>query len=214
MLELKNVTGTDKKFKLDNISFTAPTGFITGLTGINGAGKTTLLHYIIDKKQQYTGEILYNGQNIRQDFADFKNNMAYISDEKRFFQDYTIVENAALLSGFFHSWDNDYFHKSLKEFDISCHKRLYNLSRGEYIKFQLAFSLAHNATLFLLDETTAGMDPVFRRDFFQLMHELIAREDITILMTTHIEEELNTHMDYVGTLDNGRLVSFGEVEAI
>ena len=53
MLEFRNVTGNSKKFNLENISFTAPTGFITGMTGVNGAGKTTLFHYIIDQTQLY-----------------------------------------------------------------------------------------------------------------------------------------------------------------
>lgn len=212
MLEFRNVTGNSKKFNLENISFTAPTGFITGMTGVNGAGKTTLFHYIIDQTQLYDGEILYNGRNIRDNFANFKNHMAFISDEKRFFQDYSIADNIKLLSGFFASWNNKLFNEKLTSWNIPLGRKISALSRGEYLKFQLAFSLAHNATLYLLDEATAGMDPIFRKDFFNILHELIANENITILMTTHIEEEITIHMDYKGVLKDGKLLSFDEVE--
>lgn len=212
MLEFKNVTGNSKRFNLENITFTAPTGYITGMTGVNGAGKTTLFHYITDQTQRYDGEILYNGMNIREDFEAFKNNMAFISDEKRFFEEYSIADNIKLLSCFFEHWDNELFYGKLKAWNIPSGRKLSALSRGEYLKFQLALSLAHGATLYLLDEATAGMDPIFRKDFFNILHELIAKEDVTILMTTHIEEEINIHMDYKGILENGRLIEFDEVE--
>lgn len=214
MLEFRNVTGNNKKFNLENISFTAPTGFITGITGVNGAGKTTLFHYIIDFKQKYNGEILYNNKNIREDFDYFKNHMAFISDEKRFFDEYSIEDNIKLMSVFFDSWDNELFKEKMKEWNIPLGRKISVLSRGEYLKFQLAFSLAHNATLYLLDEATAGMDPIFRKDFFNILHELIAKEDVTILMTTHIEEEINIHMDYKGILEKGTLIAFDEVEVM
>lgn len=214
MLEFKNITGTDKKFNLKDISFCAPKGYITGLTGVNGAGKTTLFHYIFDDKVRYSGEILYDGKNIRTDFASFKNIMAFISDEKRFFQNLSIKGNVRMIAPFYDNWDNKMFLKYIKQMDVPIDKRLSELSRGQYIKFQLAFSISHGAKLYLLDEATAGMDPVFRRDFYNLLHELMINEDITILMSSHIDEEICIHMDYIGILEDGTLVEFKEVEGI
>lgn len=212
MLEFKNVTGTNKKFKLENISFTAPTGYITGVTGVNGAGKTTLFHYIVDRKCNYIGQILYNGVDIRTEFEKLLNKIGFISDEKRFFTDLSIRDNIELLSMFYDEWNNDKFYETLNEWGISARGILSDLSRGEYIKFQMALAMAHGATLYILDEATAGMDPVFRKDFFNILHELMVDENITILMTTHIEEEIDIHMDYKVLLENGKLVSCDEVE--
>ena len=86
---------------------------------------------------------------------------------------------------------------------------LSGLSRGEYIKFQMAFAMAHNASLFLLDEATAGMDPVFRKDFFRILRDLAAQDKV-ILMSTHIQEELERKVDYVGIMDNGSFGGFME----
>lgn len=212
MLEFVNVTGISKKFKLENISFTAPTGYITGIAGENGAGKTTLFHYILDRKCKYTGQILYNGIDIRTDFEKLQNKIGFVSDEKRFFIDLSIRDNVELLSIFYDDWDSEKFFSKLKEWEIPVRRILSDLSRVEYIKFQMALAMAHNATLYILDEATAGMDPVFRKDFFNILHELLVDENITILMTTHIEEEINLHMDYKVLLENGKLVSCDEVE--
>ena len=99
----------------------------------------------------------------------------------------------------------------MNEMNVSTGKMLAHLSRGEYIRFQLAFAMAHQSELYLWDEVTAGMDPVFRRDFYKFLHNLIATQNVTIIMTTHIEEEIRSHMDYTGVLQDGKLISFGEV---
>ena len=212
MLEFVNVTGVSKKFKLENISFIAPTGYITGVTGVNGAGKTTLFHYIVDRKCSYTGQILYNGEDIRTNFEKLQNKIGFISDEKRFFSQLSIRDNIDLLSLFYDEWDNECFFELIKEWEIPAGRKLEDLSRGEYLKFQMALAMAHKATLYILDEATAGMDPVFRKDFFDILHKLMVDENITILMTIHIEEEIDVHMDYKVLLENGKLISCDEVE--
>ncbi len=78
------------------------------------------------------------------------------------------------------------------------------------MKFQLAFAVAHRPKLYLLDEATAGMDPVFRIDFYRILRELLEGENCGIILSTHIEEEIEKQLDYVGMLEEGRLVSFGE----
>lgn len=80
------------------------------------------------------------------------------------------------------------------------------------MRFQMAFAMAHGTKLYLLDEATAGMDPVFRVDFFKILHEVIAEEEASVLMATHLAEELEHKMDYVGIMEEGRMVSFGENE--
>ena len=212
MLVFENVTGISKKIGLNEINFTLPVGYIMGLVGKNGAGKTTLFHYIVDRKCNYTGQILYNGEDIRKDFEKLQNKIGFISDEKRFFTDLSIRDNIDMLSLFYDEWDNECFFEMLKEWGIPTGRKITDLSRGEYLKFQMALAMAHKATLYILDEATAGMDPVFRKDFFNMLHKLMADENITILMTTHIEEEIDVHMDYKVLLENGKLISCDEVE--
>ena len=70
--------------------------------------------------------------------------------------------------------------------------------------------MAHKPAIYLIDEATAGMDPVFRIDYFKLLQEIIAEETASILMTSHIQDEIYRKMDYVGIMDGGRIVQFGE----
>ena len=84
ILEFQNVTGTSKKYALQNINFSLESGYIMGLAGKNGAGKSTLLDYIMNPRQQYTGEIKINGVNIRKDHRYMLNKLGFISDNNSF----------------------------------------------------------------------------------------------------------------------------------
>ena len=213
MLEFRNVCTNKKKFSLNNISFTAESGFITAITGTNGAGKTTLLSLITKEESKYTGEILFDGVDIRTDHDKFRSMLGIVCDERYFFDGFTANENVKLLSHFYPEWNNDIFKEQMKAMGISGGRKLSYLSRGEYIRFQLAFAMAHGAKLYIMDEATAGMDPIYRKDFFKSVHELLATNpDVTIIMTTHIEEDIRKHMGYIGVLDQGNLISFSEVE--
>ena len=85
-----------------------------------------------------------------------------------------------------------------------------SMSRGENMKFQLAFAIAHKPKLYLIDEATAGMDPVFRIEFYKTLRDEVLREDCGILLSTHLEEEIEKQLDYVGCLEAGKWLSFQE----
>ena len=210
MLEFENVTGTKGKFKLDDISFSLPEGYIMGLAGANGAGKTTLIDYIMNEKKRYSGTIKVAGYDIRDNHGYMKQFIGFVSDENRFFEDRTPNQNMDLFSRFYQSFDKEIFHQAMKDMGVPGGATLSKLSRGERMKFQMAFAMACKPKLYLLDEVTAGMDPVFRVDFFKLLHKVIEDEQATVLMTSHIESEMEQKMDYLGILDNGKLVKFGE----
>ncbi len=196
LLEFKNVTGITKGFNLTDISFQIPAGYLVGLAGKNGSGKTTLLHYIADGKKQYTGSIRFQGEELHNSHTKFLNQIAFVADEE---------------------WDWDIFFRASEEVDLFSGSKqkldipLANLSRGEYLRFQMVIAMAHCTKLYLLDEVTGGMDPVFCREFFRLLSGILMGGDASVLMVTHIVEELKERADYVGILEGGRLKSFGEV---
>lgn len=215
LLEFKNVTGTSKKYALQDISFTLEAGYIMGLAGKNGAGKTTLFDYIMNPKQQYTGEIKIEGVNIRDNHHLMMNRIGLISDKNTgFFAEKTAKENIELLGRFYEEWDDTVFFKAMQKMNLSVGKVVGRMSRGETFKFQTAFAMAHKPALYLIDEATAGMDPVFRIDYFKMLQEIIAEETASILMTSHIEDEIKRKMDYVGIMENGKLVEVKEADGI
>ncbi len=82
------------------------------------------------------------------------------------------------------------------------------------IKFQLAFALAHHPVLYLMDEPTAGLDPVFRKDFLKLLQEIVAKENASMMISTHITSDLDKFADYIAFLENGKLARFEDRETL
>ena len=207
-LRFENVCGRKKKFLVKDISFTVENGYITGLVGHNGAGKTTLFRYVMDRNKEYEGNIWVDGKDIRSNHSGLMNKIAYISDEAVFFNQKTAMENAKLCKGLYEDFSMEIFKEEMKRMELPVSKQVQNMSRGEYLKFQMAFAMAHGTKLYLLDEVTAGMDPVYRKDFFRILKQLLIEDDVAILISTHIEDEVVKHMDYVAELKKGELVSF------
>ena len=211
ILEFRNVTGKSKHFNLQNVSFSLEAGYIMGLAGKNGAGKSTLFDYIMNPKQQYTGEILVEGVNIREKHYQMMNRIGFISDNnKGFLMEKSAKENMQIFGILYEDWDEKRFFQAMQNMHLSPGKIVGRMSRGEMFKFQTAFAMAHKPAIYLIDEATAGMDPVFRIDYFKILQEIIAEEDASILMTSHIQDEIQRKMDFVGIMEDGNLVQFGE----
>ena len=210
LLEFEHVTGTSKKFHLEDIHFSLPAGYIMGLAGKNGAGKTTLIDYIMNPKVRYTGTIRIDGADIRKNLIKTRNQVGFVSEENRFLKERSALQNAEILGPLYEVWDMELFREALNKMDLSSTRVVGKMSRGELMKFQMAFAMAHKPVLYLLDEVTVGMDPVFRIDFFKMLQEVIRTEEASILMTSHIQTEIGQKMDYVGIMEAGRLIQFGE----
>ena len=127
-----------------------------------------------------------------------------------FFGECSAIENARILGSLYDEFDMELFKSVMKKMNQSCGKVYGKMSRGEKLKFQLAFAIAHKPCLYLLDEVTAGMDPVFRIEFFSILQELLIDEKAAILMTSHIASEMETKADYIGIMKEGKLIGFGE----
>lgn len=212
-VEFKNVSHKRKNFRLQNITFDIREGYITALIGKNGAGKTTLFHLLLDKEAKYEGQILADGTEWRENQAERLNQIGFVSDEQKFFMERTALENVEMLQWLYEEFSIDEFKNYMEQMELSVQKRLTDMSRGEYIKYQLAFAIAHRTQLYLLDEATAGMDPIFKKEFFQMLHELLVDEHCAVFMSTHLQDEVTRHMDYVIQMEQGRIISEYEVGA-
>lgn len=209
---LKSHRFRKNSFKLQNINFALPKGYIMGLIGKNGAGKTTFFDYIMDEKKKYSGELILEGKEIHEDHIQVLDQIGFVSEKNKFMDLRTARQNAAMLGLFYSAFDMDLFENIMEQLQLSTGKTIGRMSRGELVKFQLSFAASHHPKLFLLDEATAGMDPVFRIDFYKILRHLIEKEDCSVILSTHIEEEIEKQIDYVGVLEEGKFISFGESE--
>ncbi len=201
-----------KGFMLQDINFELPAGYIMGIIGKNGAGKTTFFDCIMREKKQYSGTFLLEGQDIHEDHLQALDQIGFISEENKFFDMRTAGQNAQMLGRFYTDFSMERFREAMDACNLSDKKNVGKMSRGEQMKFQLSFAVAHRPKLFLLDEATAGMDPVFRIDFYKQLRKLLADESCSVIMSTHNEEEIDRQLDYIGLLEQGRFRSFQENE--
>ena len=209
-LELKDVTGKGFGFKLKNVTMTLENGYIYAVTGKNGAGKTTLFNYILTEKKRYTGSIKLFGYELAGNHAKTMEITGLVSEDNTFFENRTGRQNAEILGLVYDNFDMELFDKCMKKMNVSSQTTLWRMSRGERMKFQLAFAIAHHSRLYLLDEATAGMDAVFKIELFDMLRQLIAGEDCCVLMTTHDMSEIAKNTDYAAIMDNGTLGKFRE----
>lgn len=210
LLEFEGVTGKRGKFRLQDISFSLPAGYIMGLVGANGAGKTTLIASVMNENARYSGVIRIDGEDIRTNHAYMKNYIGLVSEDNPFMEDRSARENAKVLGNFYEVFDMELFQAAMEEMGVPMGLVYGKMSRGEKLKFQMAFAMAHRPKIYLLDEVTVGMDPVFRLDFFKILQKVIEGEEASVLMTSHIMSEIEQKTDYVGVLKQGRMVSIGE----
>lgn len=210
VLELKGVTGKRKGFRFTDINMSLKPGFIYAVTGRNGAGKTTLMNCILSEKSRYSGQICVLGTDVRRNHANVMQVTGFISEDNNFLELRTGEQNASILGLLYEDFDMELFYGSMKKMGVSPGKTYWRMSRGEKMKFQLAFAIAHKSRLYLLDEATAGMDAVFRIELFDMLRELLINEECCVLMTSHNMTEISKQTDYVAVMDNGRLGEFAE----
>jgi len=205
-IEINGLRKKYKGFTLDGVTFAVPRGYIMGLIGPNGAGKTTIVKLIMNLVRRQSGEIRVFGlDNVRQE-REIKSRVGFVYDVPRFPEDLRLETIASAVSAFYLRWDDTRFRGFLEEFGLQSRQVFKKLSHGMKMKFSLAIALAHNADLILMDEPTAGLDPVFRFELLTKLRALIQDEQKTVLFSSHITSDLERVADFITFIHKGRLV--------
>lgn len=205
MLEVKGLTKKYHSFTLKDVSFSLEAGYILGLTGRNGAGKTTLINQLIHPESASGGSVIIAGIDAKKEPVRAKQEIGVLMEEQPFLMDMTLEMNGTLLGAFYERFDMEKFHMYLKRFELYPDRTYRNLSRGMRMKFQLAFALSHSPKLLLMDEATGGLDVVFRREFYYLLQEAVEQELVSVIISTHVTEDLDKIADYVAFIEHGRM---------
>lgn len=206
ILDVKRLTRSFKEFKLDQVSFALPPGYIMGLIGPNGAGKTTTIKLIMNLIKRDSGKINIFGKDNREYEKDIKQRIGFVYDESHFYGHLTIDETRRIIAPFYRNWDEKLFQKYQREFSLSPKQKIQDLSRGMKMKFSLALALSHHAEMILMDEPTSGLDPVFRNELLNILQEEMQDEGRGILFSSHITSDLERIADYVCFINRGKVV--------
>lgn len=206
ILKVKNLCKTYKDFSLDNISFSLEKGYVMGFIGTNGAGKSSTIKLIMNMIKRDNGIIEVFGKDNLEHEVEIKDRVGFVYDENIYFEDFTIEAMKNLICPFYSKWDDKQFYKYIKEFDLDPKKKIKKLSKGMKTKFSLATALSHNAELIIMDEPTAGLDPVFRRELLEILHYIMEDENKGVFFSTHITGDLDKIADYITFINNGKIV--------
>lgn len=201
----------------DNLSFEVYEGEIFGFLGANGAGKTTALRILSGLSAPTSGEVIVAGYDVAKDSEKLKKNIGYMSQKFSLYEDLTVKENIVLYGGIYG------MKKSLIKSRLS--GLLEKLDFGKYsnslisglplgLKQKLAFSVAilHQPKIVFLDEPTGGVDPLTRRQFWELIYEA-ASDGITVFVTTHYMDEAE-YCDRISIMSEGRIVALDSPAAL
>ncbi len=211
--ELHGVQKVYKDFKLGPLDLTVPAGTIVGLVGENGAGKTTTLKILTGVNPPDSGRVELLG-GLPKDPA-IRARLGVVFEEAYFYEGMSAAHIGRSMAGIFGSrWDSDAFAGYLKRFGLDPAKKVKEYSRGMRMKLSLATALAHAPEMLVLDEPTAGLDPVVRGEILDLFLEFIQDEHHTILMSSHITSDLEQIADSIAYLHHGQLLFHEEKDTL
>ena len=215
ILELKNLRKEYGEFVLNSISLSLPEGYIMGLIGPNGAGKTTTIKLIMNLIQSDGGEVTVFGKHYRGNEKLIKNDIGYVGEEQYFYEDRTVAWTGYFVGKFFKSWNRNAFSSFLNEFELSGTKKVKELSKGMRVKLSLAVALSHNPKLIILDEPTAGLDPVIRREVLDILRKTTTDDPgKSVLISSHITDDISRIADSVTYLVDGKIALCAEKDEL
>ena len=205
----ENLTKKFGNFKaVDNISFEVERGEIFGFLGANGAGKTTAMRMLCGLSIPTGGKGLVAGYDIGKQTELVKKNIGYMSQKFSLYDDLKVWENIELFGGIYGMKDHEIKEKTDElmqalDFESERNKLVGSLPLGFKQKLAFSVSIFHNPQVVFLDEPTGGVDPITRRQFWELIYNATSR-GITVFVTTHYMDEAE-YCNRVSVMVDGKI---------
>ena len=204
--------GKKPDFCFGPVTLELPKGAILGLLGENGAGKTTLMKLILGLRRPQSGEIsLLDGVPGQPAIME---NVGVVLDEPGVPACLTPVQLGKVLGRIYHSWDSQRYAQYLRQLQLPENKPFSEFSKGMKTKLSIAAALGHCPKLLILDEPTAGLDPLVREEMLELLSDFTRDPEHSILISSHIVGDLEKLCDYVAFLHHGTLLLCEEKDRV
>lgn len=194
----------------DNLNFEVYEGEIFGFLGANGAGKTTAIRILSGLSEPTSGEVIVAGFNARNQAEQIKKNIGYMCQKFSLYEDLTVKENIMLYGGIYGMKKSLIEERTVElleklHFEEYENRLISDMPLG--LRQKLAFSVAvlHEPKIVFLDEPTGGVDPITRRQFWEMIYETAAI-GITVFVTTHYMDEAE-YCDRISIMSEGKIVA-------
>ena len=209
LIDIENLGKRYGDFVLTGVNLAVEPGCVVGFIGSNGAGKTTTLKAALGLIAPDEGTVRLFGQAVTPGSSaldDLKSRIGVVLDTCAFPSTCRVGDAGLIGRAAYATWDASHFSRLLSTFGLSPKKKVSELSRGMGMKLTLAFALAHHPELLVLDEATAGLDPMARDEVLDILRDFMATGERGILMSTHITSDLEKIADEIVCVDNGRIM--------
>lgn len=213
--QLRKVYGKDKTVAVDDVSFEVAKGELFGLIGPDGAGKTSIFRMLTTLLLPDGGSAMVDGNDIVVDYKKIRSSVGYMPGKFSLYQDLSIEENINFFATVFGTTLEENY-DLIKEIYVQIEpfkkRRAGKLSGGMKQKLALCCALIHKPTVLFLDEPTTGVDPVSRKEFWEMLQRLKA-QNITIVVSTPYMDEANL-CDRIALIQKGKILSIDTPQAI
>lgn len=199
---------------VDGLDVNVREGEIYGFLGVNGAGKTTTIRMLMGIVAPDGGEIELMGKRSARTTRKQKQRIGYVSQEPVFYPWMTALGLGRFVGGLYPTWDKKEFVRLLGVLEVPAKRRVSALSGGMKVKLGLALALASRPPLLILDEPTAGLDPVARREFLEIITHQAREYGRTTFFSTHLLDEVERAADRVGIIHQGKMRYEGRLDVL
>jgi ABC-2 type transport system ATP-binding protein len=200
-----------RKWALSDCTLNLPVGRVAGLVGPNGAGKTTLLNLATGMLAPTAGSIQVLGGRPAASAAQLAK-VGYVSQDTPVYAGLSVADHLRLGGAMNPGWDDDLARHRVDAVSLDLQQKAGKLSGGQRAQLALTLAVAKRPDLLILDEPIASLDPLARREFLQGLMEATAERELTVVLSSHLVEDLERVCDYLVVLVAGRVQLAGEVD--
>ncbi|NQX71476.1 ABC transporter ATP-binding protein [Paenibacillus alba] len=214
IVEVKGLTKSYGKITaVDHVSFTMEPNKIYGLLGRNGAGKTTIMHMISAQQFATSGELKVFGEEPFEN-SRVLNQICFIKESQKYPDTFRVVDVIEVAKSLYPNWDDDYAHALVEDFRLPLKRKIKKLSRGMLSSVGIVVGLASRAPLTIFDEPYLGLDAVARVLFYDRLLEDYAEYPRTVILSTHLIDEVSRLLEHVMVIDQGKLILNEDADAL
>ena len=214
VIEVNQLTKSYGKFNaVQDASFSIYEGKIYGLLGRNGAGKTTLMKMITTQIFPTNGELLVFGEDPYEN-AKVLSKICFIKESQQYPDHYSVLHVLDVSKSIFPNWDDNLSKLLIEDFNLPLKRKIKKLSRGMLSAVGIVIGLASRAPLTIFDEPYLGLDAVSRGLFYDRLMEDYAEHPRTIILSTHLIDEVSNLLEHVLVIDNGKFIINEDAEEL
>ncbi len=206
------VVNYGKQRAVDGLTFSVPAGAIFGFLGKNGAGKTTTIKAMMGLREPDGGSVRVLGYDAVTQSMEVRARVGYVSEVNSLYDYLTIPQLCAFCRSVSRQWNQQIVDRYVRVFGLPTTTKVGKFSKGMKSQLALSLALGNNPDLLILDEPTAGLDPVARHDFLNKLVAEIAAEGKTVFFSSHILSEVEAVADWVAIIRDGKLVIADELD--